>query len=191
MKTGIELIAEERQRQIDVEGWTPEHDAQHADGTQPIMEKTKLICRFIGLSPETKINKWPWPFKESEPKVYWCNPHNGFGRTAESMKYHSSWDWLMPLVEKVHRSKSYTPRYSTKERGVDIEIRPMYCRIELPDTSQGYDYVHGCWKAEPLFSVMCADQKTTLLCVYHAVVKYIEWYNTTTDKNSHAAPNQP
>lgn len=29
MKTGIELIAEERQRQIEVEGWTKEHDAQH------------------------------------------------------------------------------------------------------------------------------------------------------------------
>lgn len=26
MKTGIELIAEERQRQIEVEGWTPEYD---------------------------------------------------------------------------------------------------------------------------------------------------------------------
>ena len=31
MKTGIELIAEERQRQIEVEGWTKEHDAQHKD----------------------------------------------------------------------------------------------------------------------------------------------------------------
>lgn len=30
-KTGIELIAEERQRQIEVEGWTPEHDAEHTD----------------------------------------------------------------------------------------------------------------------------------------------------------------
>jgi len=29
MKTGIELIAEERQRQIEVEGWTKEHDAEH------------------------------------------------------------------------------------------------------------------------------------------------------------------
>lgn len=32
MKTGIELIAEERQRQIEKEGWTKEHDAQHTDG---------------------------------------------------------------------------------------------------------------------------------------------------------------
>ena len=31
IKTGIELIAEERQRQIEVEGWTKEHDAQHKD----------------------------------------------------------------------------------------------------------------------------------------------------------------
>lgn len=29
MKTGIQLITEERKRQIEVEGWTPEHDAKH------------------------------------------------------------------------------------------------------------------------------------------------------------------
>lgn len=32
MKTGIELIAEERQRQIEQEGWTIEHDAKHTTG---------------------------------------------------------------------------------------------------------------------------------------------------------------
>lgn len=31
MKTGIELIAEERQRQIEKECWTPEHDDQLAE----------------------------------------------------------------------------------------------------------------------------------------------------------------
>ena len=30
--TGVELIAEERQRQVDVEGWTPGHDAEHMAG---------------------------------------------------------------------------------------------------------------------------------------------------------------
>ena len=32
MKTGIDLIAAERKRQVDVEGYTPEHDDQHDDG---------------------------------------------------------------------------------------------------------------------------------------------------------------
>jgi hypothetical protein len=31
MKTGIELIAEERQRQIEVEGWTLDRDLMHTD----------------------------------------------------------------------------------------------------------------------------------------------------------------
>ena len=32
IKTGVELIAAERQRQIEVEGWTVEHDAEHKEG---------------------------------------------------------------------------------------------------------------------------------------------------------------
>lgn len=32
MKTGIELIAEERTRQIEKEGWTPDHDSEHRNG---------------------------------------------------------------------------------------------------------------------------------------------------------------
>lgn len=31
-RTGIKLIAAERQRQVEQEGWTPEHDAQHIGG---------------------------------------------------------------------------------------------------------------------------------------------------------------
>jgi len=30
--TGVERIAAERQRQIEKEGWTPEHDAEHIEG---------------------------------------------------------------------------------------------------------------------------------------------------------------
>jgi hypothetical protein len=31
MKTGVELIAEERKRQIEVEGWDEKHDDQHLE----------------------------------------------------------------------------------------------------------------------------------------------------------------
>lgn len=30
--SGVELIAEERRRQVEVEGWTPEHDQGHVEG---------------------------------------------------------------------------------------------------------------------------------------------------------------
>ena len=36
MKSGIEIIAAERQRQIDQEGWTPEHNAEHVNDEMKI-----------------------------------------------------------------------------------------------------------------------------------------------------------
>ena len=33
---GIERIAKERQRQVSVEGWTPQHDDEHKDGEMAI-----------------------------------------------------------------------------------------------------------------------------------------------------------
>lgn len=32
MKAGVELITDERKRQVEKEGWTPEHDAEHGSG---------------------------------------------------------------------------------------------------------------------------------------------------------------
>ncbi len=65
MKTGVQRIAAERQRQIDVEGWTPEHDDEHDEGqmadaaacyaaTDRIWMDTKLPSRISFIDP------WPW-----------------------------------------------------------------------------------------------------------------------------------
>lgn len=69
MKTGIELIAEERQRQIDVEGWTPEHDDTEV-GHQKGELATAAACYTLISSEDAKglveiddifINRlWPW-----------------------------------------------------------------------------------------------------------------------------------
>jgi hypothetical protein len=43
MKTGAELIADERRRQIEEEGWTVEHDSQHEYGTLAVIAAS-LAC---------------------------------------------------------------------------------------------------------------------------------------------------
>lgn len=68
-KTGIELIAEERKRQIEVEAWTTKHDSGHKNGEMA----DAAVCYALG---DTKIvfeprmdypnsiklvnNYWPW-----------------------------------------------------------------------------------------------------------------------------------
>lgn len=65
---GARLIAAERQRQMDVEGWTPEHDAEHRDGS--LVEAAVMYARYgtgrprsghLGSHPaESPPLGWPW-----------------------------------------------------------------------------------------------------------------------------------
>lgn len=71
VKTGIDLIADERQRQMDVEGWTPEHDDAHRHGE---LAKAAAVYALLGTDAETKEgddrSAWPWSpqwFKPSTP----------------------------------------------------------------------------------------------------------------------------
>lgn len=58
MKTGIELIAQERAEQIKKHGWTKEHDANHASG-----ELTCVACGLAYNVPHMIPDNWE-PFKQ-------------------------------------------------------------------------------------------------------------------------------
>ncbi len=55
---GIELIATERQRQIEIEGWTAEHDRQWKGG--------ELIRAAICYASDG-FYRWPWEKKFYKP----------------------------------------------------------------------------------------------------------------------------
>ncbi len=70
MKNGIELIADERSRQVSQEGWTPEHDDEHDEceiveaavcyalnGREFVLQGT--VCPNPGA--------WPWDMKWWKP----------------------------------------------------------------------------------------------------------------------------
>ena len=52
-------VAAERRRQIEAEGWTPEHDDEHSVG-----ELAKAAACYVlvsaGFNPDATINVWPW-----------------------------------------------------------------------------------------------------------------------------------
>lgn len=82
MKTGIELIAEERKRQIEVEGWTPEHDAEHTDNSiakaaacyaMPCDERQKYQSSTLS-EPARFYPRW-WP-KSWDVKWWKPTPEN-------------------------------------------------------------------------------------------------------------------
>lgn len=68
-KTGIELIADERKRQIEQEGWTPSHDDEHTKG-EMIVAAVFYGLVGMGVSQGADLEKslaitsavaeWPW-----------------------------------------------------------------------------------------------------------------------------------
>lgn len=67
MKTGIELIAEERTRQIEVEGWTSDHDDKHANEEMA----RAAMCYANPIPSEGFITAyWPWEREWYKPSKY-------------------------------------------------------------------------------------------------------------------------
>lgn len=69
----IDLIEAERQRQISVEGWTPEHDDQHTDGS---LLTAAVIYWQHAARPDIPLQfdsdgrpiGWPWERRWWKPK---------------------------------------------------------------------------------------------------------------------------
>lgn len=57
--TGAELIAQERQRQVEQEGWTPEHDARHVNGE---------LAEAAAAYATGTLSLWPWGLSWWKPK---------------------------------------------------------------------------------------------------------------------------
>lgn len=72
--TGIEMIAAERQRQIEVEGWTAEHDRQHTGGEIALAGAVYALWNALDETThgephaELMAKLWPWDPEWLKPK---------------------------------------------------------------------------------------------------------------------------
>lgn len=58
-KSGAAQIAAERDRQVDAEGWTPEHDDEHDSGELTLAARCYLFCVQNPPTTSPPVN-WPW-----------------------------------------------------------------------------------------------------------------------------------
>ncbi len=112
---------------------------------EEIIKGNKLIAFFMNgtVDPDSSvwiINVKGLPFS------------SGMSFHQEQGEYHSSWDWLMPVVEKIEKEN-----YGFKMCRKVVEIY-------FDDTK----------------AVIIKEKKSCRLeSLYHAVIAFINWYNTT------------
>jgi hypothetical protein len=109
-------------------------------------ENNKMIAEFMGVQ-----------------KCTTCDPYCGsyiFGiaYSPEEMRYHTSWDWLMPVVEKIE-----SLGISVEIIKNDVHLKGFYYYAK--NSSAYYDeYIPG------------ADMSKIESTVY-SIIKFIEWLN--------------
>lgn len=65
---------------------------------EEIINGNKLIAGFMGIKLE---NNWRDGYDYALQHVYGFNDEYYDCRLASNLGFHSSWDWLMPVVEKI------------------------------------------------------------------------------------------
>ena len=133
---------------------------------EQIREGNKLIAEFDGWHHvETPKNKG---------KGHWNKPAGPYAHwDLSSMKYHSSWDWLMPVVEKIENMR-------------DEIIDKVYVSINGTEC--------GLWnyfdvkdilreKGEPGVLRVKNSDKTKIIATWRTVTDFIKWYNSQNKKH--------
>ena len=122
-------------------------------GQEETIENNKLIAEFMGR--KGKVNN----------HLYWVNIPNSKWVSLEEMKFHSSWDWLMPVVEKIETFIFEDDEY------YNFHILGG-CSVYVI-SSHGNELIYS------------DKEQSKLECLWIAVVEFIKWYNNDKEKENY------
>ena len=104
------------------------------------MKDNKLIAEFMGAVGTPKYNPTEWDVYITGYLDVDSDDENAqHFYTPDEMKYHTSWDWLMPVVEKIERQNELIGAHilstdiSKTYKEVVRFIKDQACHIELQE----------------------------------------------------------
>jgi hypothetical protein len=112
-------------------------------------EGNKIIAIFMGLAFHESTAEWTYEHPEDGTAVIWSD---------DNPPYDTSWDWLMPVVEKI------------EQLGFGFTVDPFGIEI--------IDYTTG--KEEVRVRYINDDNYPKIEQYYASVTEFITWYNNQT-----------
>lgn len=120
------------------------------------MKDNRLIAKFMGLTNHHNDNSM----------MIRKTPQGNEVISIDKLKYHISWDWLMPCIEKIRTIPSYDrDKFGTKViiSGDKTTIKSGCCG----------DRKHS----GLFFNKTLGGKFNTMEATYKSVVEFIKWYN--------------
>ena len=129
------------------------------------MENNKLIAEFMG------------DYFDSGLQLAYYIRYNKVYRIEDS-QFHESWDWLMPVVEKIESLDLSEYGYTWKGIDGETEYNNQSIHVEI-ERNQCWIYMNLQLDPPHTFNEKTSHIKfdTKIEAVYAAVVEFIEYYN--------------
>lgn len=127
--------------------------------TDEIKTGNELIAKFMGGTFHTNL-----PF--TYIKEGWYNtPANAIAQVAQwhNFKYHSSWDWLMPVVNKINNMG----------KPFNVAIFKTYVSLTV-EKSVNVFVKHFSFAHSEVITPTQSDNEA----MFKAIIKFIEWYES-------------
>jgi len=128
---------------------------------QEIQDGNKLVAEFMGAFLIYFTDR------SNETSQVWMSEDNLLsggqslkGNSINGLKFHSSWDWLMPVVEKI---ESLGFQFDILGRKLEFSNERIYC-IWL-------------WDDEQKIHIECPEADSKIEAVYLGGIEFIKWYN--------------
>ena len=125
-----------------------------------IIENNKLIAKFM-------YNNL---YNEDSLGDCWVETNEGYVNFyIDKAKYHLSWDWLMPVVEKIEHL------YETEHTLPRFEINSHICSFAVgyPEFKKYKRWIYGCY----INSAESKKCNSKLEAAYNVCIDFIKWYN--------------
>ena len=143
------------------------------------MKDNKLIAEFMGL-PLVPCNIGTENGAITEG---YQHPKVDVPCTADGLQYKYSWDWLMPVVEKIRK----IPSYDRDQFGTKVILNGRKIKIVSGSygDKRGHDKTHfnksfdGTLYQREIEGIYgkSDDNYSPIRITYYAVIEFIKWYN--------------
>lgn len=151
-----------------------------------IQEHNKMIAQFMGyryvpFDEGGKINGGYWhnsiPDNQCNLRSSKTKQHKYLCRLHRQLRYFNSWDWLMPVLEKIENLDLKEYFYTWKDNDGETRYNFTGISIEIEDV-RVWPYIS--WELDPSSPILDKNVivgKNKREAVYEAVIEIIKWYN--------------
>jgi hypothetical protein len=142
---------------------------------EEITKGNQLIARFMGYRIIENLKEKEWTIfehgKYGADWLFMSYDRDSFDeKVKELFKYHSSWEQLMPVVEKIESIQDEFHGYFL------VAIASNGCTIQGTNLRTDPDNFHPAYFNDVTLS-------TKIESTWYAVTQFIQWYNTQTQQH--------